>query len=221
MTYRDPLEALQAENEHLRQELKDARDEIAASRGGSDAHERQRWAMGMRCLGGIAMMAPFLAIVSLCEHRAMQHAAWVASVTSASAAHSAALAPSPCAFATGMPGFGHFGTAIERPARALEASGLASVHVGDPCMVRVAPVSRPDFNCHVDVVCNGASVYGARDTGYAHCDVSAAAGVLRAVDAEDSDRDGDPAVTVDVPAGRVVVDDGARAHLVLSLQGGR
>ena len=77
MTYRDPREALQAENDCLRQDLKEAQEELAAARSTPEPneYERRRWAMGMRCLGSLAMVAPFLAMMSMCEHRAMRRAA--------------------------------------------------------------------------------------------------------------------------------------------------
>ncbi len=34
------------------------------------------------------------------------------------------------------------------------------VAAGTPCTVRVVPVSMQDFNCHVEVVCNGRTLYG-------------------------------------------------------------
>ncbi|MDB4930603.1 MAG: hypothetical protein JWM10_3087 [Myxococcaceae bacterium] len=211
MTYRDPREALQAENDCLRQELKEAHEEIAAARGvpeGSD-YERRRWAMGMRCLGSLAMVAPFLAMMTMCEHRAMRRAAW----HSAMAAAPEQVAPSPtlgrrgCRMATPAVGFEHFTEAIERPARVTETNveGLAA---GTACTVRVAPVAMLEFNCHVDVVCGGRSLYGALPTGYAHCDVDRRH-VTRAFDPDPTALDGDGAVTVDLGDARVSLEDRA------------
>lgn len=213
MTYRDPREALQAENDCLRQELREAQEELAAARAptAGTEYERRRWAMGMRCLGSLAMVAPFLAMMTMCEHRAMRRAAWHS--TMASSAASAHLAPAigglgacrrPMAAALG---FERFTTAIERPARVTESSNMG-LSVGEACTVRVAPVSMMDFNCHVEVVCGGRTVYGALPTGYAHCDVDQSR-VTRAFDADPTALDGDAAVTADFETHRVTIEDRA------------
>jgi hypothetical protein len=209
MTYRDPREALQAENDCLRQELKEAHEELAAARSvpeGTD-YERRRWAMGMRCLGSLAMVAPFLAMMTMCEHRAMRRAAWHSAMAAGPAqlAAPAHLGRGGCRMATPAVGFERFTEAIERPARVAETN-VAGLSAGTACTVRVAPVSMLEFNCHVDVVCGGRSLYGALPTGYAHCDVDGRH-VTRAFDPDTTDRDGDGAITVDLGASRVSLDD--------------
>ena len=220
MTYRDPREALQAENDCLRQELKDAQEELASARATPDGHEheRRRWALGMRCLGGLAMMAPFLAMMSLCEHRAMHRAAWQSSMLTMPPAVPS-VAHSGCRMATLPTGFEHFTQSIERSARVVEATSLPGISAGDACTVRIAPVSMLEFNCHVDVVCGGRTVYGALPTGYAHCDVDQAR-VTRAFDPDPSALDGDAAITADFTTHSVVIEDrvgGSPSRLALRL----
>lgn len=212
MTYRDPREALQAENDCLRQELKEAQEELASARAvpGGDDYERRRWAVGMRCLGSLAMMAPFLAMMTMCEHRAMRRAAWHSTMASAGAVNFAPADTVPrsgCLRASAAVGFERFTRAIERPARITETRG-AGLAVGTACTVRVAPVAMRDFNCHVEVVCNGATVYGALPTGYAHCDVEGDR-VARAFDPDPTALDGDAAITADFDDHSVVVADRA------------
>lgn len=212
MTYRDPREAMQAENDCLRQELREAQEELASARAptAGTEYERRRWAMGMRCLGSLAMVAPFLAMMTMCEHRAMRRAAWHSAM--ASSAASAHVAPATgglgaCRRATPALGFERFTTAIERPARVTETSNMG-LSAGEACTVRVAPVSMLEFNCHVEVVCGGRTVYGALPTGYAHCDVDQSR-VARAFDPDPTALDGDAAVTADFEAHRVTIEDRA------------
>lgn len=208
MTYRDPREALQAENDCLRQELKETQEELAAARAlpPDQEYERRRWAVGMRCLGSLAMVAPFLAMMTLCEHRAMRRAAWHTAMATTNASIAAATpGRGGCPMAAPPMGFERFTQAVERPARVTESTH-ASIPAGTACTVRVAPVSMVEFNCHVEVVCNGAMVYGSLPTGYAHCDVDQSR-VTRAVDPDPTHLDGDPAITADLVGGRVLVED--------------
>ena len=226
MGYRDPREALQAENEALRQQLREAQDEVAALRGpgaraSADEVERQRWALGMRCLGGVALMMPFLFMSALCERRVAHRPAstWSATmvphgqVLQLPPGHPPvapmALAPSHfggCRMAAPALGFENFTRAVERSARVTRTEGLAGVGVGDACTVRVVPVSMREFNCHVEVVCAGQTVYGALPTGYAHCDVEGSQAV-RAMDADYTLTDGDARMSVDFTQQRVLVED--------------
>jgi hypothetical protein len=210
MTYRDPREALQAENDCLRQELREAHEELAAARATPDGteYERRRWALGMRCLGSLAMVAPFLAMMTMCEHRAMRRAAWHSAMASgATLSAPASMGRGGCLMARPAMGFERFTTAVERPARVTESSHMGLV-AGEACTVRVAPVSMMEFNCHVDVVCGGRTVYGALPTGYAHCNVDGAQ-VLQAFDPDPTGVDGDAAITADLPGNRVEIEDRA------------
>lgn len=220
MTYRDPREALQAENDCLRQELKEAQEELAAARATPevDEYERRRWAMGMRCLGSLAMVAPFLAMMTMCEHRAMRRAAWHSTMASATAMPYAAPAVTGrggCLMASPSLGFERFTQAIERPARITETSN-AGLTAGTACTVRVAPVSMRDFNCHVEVTCDGHTVYGALPTGYAHCDVDRSR-VTRAFDPDPTTVDGDAAITADIDNHRVLIEDRAGSAVARTL----
>lgn len=216
MSYRDPLDAMRAENESLKSELRltqEALDHVLSggSEVGCDA-ARGRWSLGVRCLGGLAMMAPFLMMTALCEHRmAPRHRS--SAVPLPAAASVTAFTPiNGCARARPHVGFERFTTAVERPATVTESSNLPSARVGQRCTVRVAPVSMLDFNCHVDVICDGSVLYGVHPMGYAHCDVEGAAPIT-ARDPYPTGEDGDPAVYVDMRASRVVVEDsrGGRA----------
>ncbi len=214
MTYRDPREALQAENDCLRQELKEAQEHLAAANAapGGDDFERRRWAMGMRCLGSLAMVAPFLAMMTMCEHRAVRRASGHTTVASVSMySPPGTVARGGCTRPDTAVGFELFTQAIERPARVLETND-PRVAVGDACTVRVAPVSMLEFNCHVDVVCGGNVLYGALPTGYAHCDVDQGR-ALRAFDADPTALDGDAAITVDLTSQRVFMEDHAHGNV--------
>ncbi len=234
MGYRDPNEALRAENESLQQQLREANEQLDALRGGrapasADDADHQRWAMGMRCLGGVALLLPFLLMTAVCERRMMPryHHAQLSHATAFAAAPAVApaLVPRPyvshaCSgrMAPAL-GFEHFTRSIERSARVLEADNVPGVSAGTPCTVRVVPVSMADFNCHAEVTCNGQTVYGALPTGYAHCDVDHAT-VLNARDAEQTAADGDPALHVDLTSHRAVVVDtreGKASRVVLAI----
>lgn len=201
---------MQAENDCLRQELKEAHEALASACTPPGVHdyERRRWALGMRCLGSLAMVAPFLAMMTLCENRAVRRSAWHSAVASGSAyAHPATLTRGGCRMAAPAMGFERFTQALERPARVSESSD-ATLSADTACTVRIAPVSMVEFNCHVEVVCGGHTVYGALPTGYAHCDVDQSR-VTRAFDPDVTSRDGDAAITADLESGRVLIQDGA------------
>jgi hypothetical protein len=209
MSYRDPLEAMRAENESLKTELRSTREalEHSLSQGGDLDAARGRWSLGVRCLGGLAMMTPFLLMTALCEHRmAPRRASALPPMPSAASVIAATPVPTGCAMAHPHVGFERFTTAVERPATVVESTNLPAARVGQRCTVRVAPVTLPDFNCHVDVMCDGAVLYGVHPMGYAHCDVEGAS-PLRATDPYLTGQDGDPAVHVDLRGGRVVVED--------------
>lgn len=223
MSYRDPLEAMRAENESLKTELRSTREALEHALGqGVDMPEggRGRWSLGVRCLGGLAMMTPFLLMTALCEHRMSPRRAYHAPpMPSAASLVAATPAPQGCVMARPHRGFERFTTAVERPATVVESSNLPSARVGQRCTLRVAPVSLPDFNCHIDVICDGAVLYGVHPMGYAHCDVDGAAPIAGR-DPYFTSEDSDPAVNFDLRAGRVVVDDqreGQRTHAVLRL----
>ena len=142
MSYRDPNEALRAENESLQQQIKDANEELDGRRArvGASAEgdgERQRLALGMRCLGGVALMLPFLLMTAMCEHRftPRYHHAPASMAVRYDAAPSVASAvnvPRPyvahgCQGRTApSPGFEGFTRSIERSARVTQANHHAS-----------------------------------------------------------------------------------------------
>ncbi len=225
MGYRDPNEALRAENESLQQQLKEAQEELESARtraasGDADV-DRQRWAFGMRCLGGVALMLPFLLMTAMCEHRFVPryHRAPATVAASYDPAPMAANVPRPYVThacqgrAAPSPGFESFTSSLERSGRVSQADNAPGIAAGTPCTVRVVPVSMQDFNCHVEVVCNGQTLYGTLPTGYAHCDVDHGT-VLRATDSDVTGSDGDPAINVDLASYRAVVADAREGKTV-------
>lgn len=212
MGYRDPREALHAENESLQRQLREAQEEISAMR--ERRASRPRVALG-GCLGGTALLLPLMT--------ATLYGTWMAR-----AEMSRPVAPRPAATAAAHPrrgscpmarGFERFTTALERPATVTEASHFPGVAAASRCTVRVAPVAMAGFNCHVEVACGATVVYGAGQTGYAHCDVNGAQPV-RALDPDTTPQDGDAKLTLDIPGGRVVVEDqqgDTASRVVLSL----
>ena len=212
MTYRDPREALQAENDCLRQELRETQEELAAARTvpPGQEYERRRWALGMRCLGSLAMVAPFLAMMTLCENNAMRRAHRHPPMAAAPVAQMTGRGAGGCPMAEATRDFKRFTQTVERTARVTESTH-AAIPAGTACTVRVAPVSMVQFNCHVSVVCDGTEVYGTMPTGYAHCDVDQGR-VILAVDPHPTRLDGDPAITADLVSGRVLIEDSSPAN---------
>lgn len=234
MGYRDPNEALRAENDSLQQQLKAAQEELDGLRrakgASQDDVDQHRWAMGMRCLGGVALMLPFLLMTAVCERRMTPRyhdvnphlvaGGFVASPsfvvpTAPTIMAPAAVPPVPrpnvmhaCQNrAEPLVGFEQFTSSVERSARVLSADNYPGIAAGTPCTVRVVPVAMQDFNCHVEVVCNGQTVYGTLPTGYAHCDVDRSGIATSAHDADITAADGDPAVQVDLMNQRAIVLD--------------
>lgn len=111
-----------------------------------------------------------------------------------------------CPMAHAAMGFERFTEAVERSGRVIESQNVTGVTPGTRCTVRVAPVSMPDFNCHVDLVCGDIVMYGTQPTGYAHCDVDGPRPV-RAFDGEVGSGDGDPAISLDLAAGQMLFMD--------------
>jgi hypothetical protein len=206
MGYRDPREALHAENESLRQQLKEKERELDELRGQQDyepsAPSRRaavRWGVGFASIG--AILPPMMLML------AATHGAWVAQ------ARYHGMSPARmmpvvhgCPMAHAAMGFERFTQAVERSGRVIETQNIAGVSPGARCTVRVAPVSMVDFNCHVDVVCGDVVMYGTQPTGYAHCDVDGPVPV-RAFDGEVTAGDGDPAVSLDLTAGQMLFLD--------------
>ncbi len=89
-----------------------------------------------------------------------------------------------------------------------EALGSAIVDVGDACSVVIEKTNDPLYNCRVRIRCGEEILYGLPGSGYNRCDESAG----RLVAARDGYRtraDGDPSMTLDLVARRVVVTDTA------------
>ncbi len=105
-------------------------------------------------------------------------------------------------------GAGTFG-AVTRRGRVAQVEGDAPVRAGATCDVRVLPVAAGGFNCLVRVICDGALLYPnpAQTAGYVACELGPA-GPTFAADDGVSATDGDPRLTFDARAERVVVGDG-------------
>lgn len=103
-------------------------------------------------------------------------------------------------------------TPTARRGRLSTVRGL-SLAPGATCDVRVLPVADSSFNCLVRVMCGGVVVYpnDAQTAGYVACELDGRA-PRGAVDSMPTERDGDPAVALDLSHGRVLVSDGDPAH---------
>ena len=87
--------------------------------------------------------------------------------------------------------------------RVAEASEPAIVPVGAECTVRVEAREAGDYDCRVEVSCDGRLLYGTTtDTGFVRCGDGH---VVR--DAAFTARDGDPAMLLDADRRRVVVEE--------------
>ncbi len=86
--------------------------------------------------------------------------------------------------------------------------GLADLHAGSECWVRVLPVGGTGYNCLVRVTCGETLIYpdDAQQAGYAPCDVVEGR-VTRGTDSSTSGRDGDPTLDLDFGASRLEVRD--------------
>jgi hypothetical protein len=235
MTYRDQFDALQAETERLRQNLTQTQEELEALRAKlGDAtdvapvdHRRdaQHFAFGMRCLGGVALMLPFLLMTAMCERRFTPRYHSPSPISVVEVSEQSGMGQPLFVHECGMrsrpaPGYEQFTSTTSRLSRVVSSQGYENIAVGSSCTVTVVPVSFSDFSCHVEVVCNGTTVYGALPTGYAQCDVSGP-DLLRASDPETTGQDGDPAVHIDLRRGVAMVSDlmnTTRRSMVLSLE---
>lgn len=230
MGYRDPNEALRVENEALHQRLREAEQENEALRNQVTEPATPResphmaalpcvvrgWVMG----GALALTMP---LMMAAMHGGPHHARY-ASAQAMTLPLPAAVAinvprvasPGACPFGrpstpTASP-FGMFSQSIERSARVVESQNIAGLAVGRACTVRIAPVRTAEFNCHVDVTCDGVPMlYGAGSTGYAHCDTDGPR-PIRAADHERSDIDGDAYLRADLAGGRVLIEDTNAQH---------
>ncbi len=219
MGYRDPREALQAENDALRQQIRDQERELDALRGHPEEarmpdppRAAMRWGVGFASLG--AVLPPVMLML------AATHGAWLAQARY-HGMNDARMVPvaGGCLTARAPLGFERFTQSIERLGHVVEADNVQGVSPGARCTVRIAPVSMADYNCHVDVVCGDVAMYGGPSTGYAHCDVDGPRPV-RAFDGDVTAGDGDPALSLDLSAGQALLldrDEGFPVRVVLAL----
>ncbi len=224
MGYRDPREALHAENEALRQRLKEKEREVDELRGGPagrptrDDRSAVRWGMGFASVG--AVLPPLMLMM------AAMHGAWMAQARyhGMSPSQASAMAHG-CPMAVGMAA-PRFTRTVERTGRVTETENVPAVTPGTRCTVRIEPVVGALQNCHVEMTCGGIVMYGTLPWGYAMCDVEAGTPV-RAVDrqttlgdGQSTSGDGDPAVSVDLTTGQALFMDrrnGVVSHAMISL----
>lgn len=98
---------------------------------------------------------------------------------------------------------------IERSGRVREVAGPAPVALGARCVLRVWTASSGRDGCLVRVRCGDVRVYGddARDDGWNPCAFTGDGFPLSAADEEDSSRDGDPVLGLDLARGSVGIAD--------------
>jgi hypothetical protein len=195
VTYRDDREALHAKTEALEHELAEARRDAA--------RWRTRYETGAEAQSARSDSADR---AELLRHGAVARAALGSVVLATGLMGAIALQHRTVGYAT------HVGQCLQMFTEAVHASGRvvaavnAPVAVGQPCTVDVSPVPMRRFNCRVEVRCGGATLYGQPSLGYTQCTVEQGRPV-RALDPWSSSVEGDPAVQLDLDAGRVLVSD--------------
>ncbi|WP_437724338.1 hypothetical protein [Sorangium sp. So ce861] len=97
------------------------------------------------------------------------------------------------------------GKALRRSARVTEATGPSPVKAGAKCALRSSWIPRSD-RCRTRIECGGRVLYGAGSTGMSGCAVEEGR-VVRAHDGNTTQNGGDPALDLDVAAGRATLRD--------------
>ncbi|MFO0626636.1 MAG: hypothetical protein U0325_13560 [Polyangiales bacterium] len=192
MSYRDEREALLAENAALRRSLADAGGTPARAKTGS----RVVWivaAFSMTCVAGLLWA----------RVRWDQAGDAVRANLQSTRAHG----PGTAAPAAAAPLQGFTGTVTRRGT--VVRAQRAGVQRGARCWINVTPTTdHPAYNCHVQVECDpGVILYGHPGTGHGQCDVEGGVPV-RMMDPFGVAGDRDPALDLDLTAGRVNLDDG-------------
>ncbi|WP_157070194.1 hypothetical protein [Sandaracinus amylolyticus] len=217
MTHRDELLSIQARVDAQQRELDEAKSEIALLRaahaqktreaevlrreldehrgGVRAAHEKSdatkldaaehdveglRWSMrlGASIMAGVALVGSMMLAVG----------------ASRGACHGGARAYAATSTAV---------TPLVRDGHVVATHGPEVVATGEQCTVERMPVEGGGFDCRVEVRCGGETLYGTTfDTGYVRC---GGREVVR--DADVTARDGDPAMTMDLARGRVIVEE--------------
>ena len=96
---------------------------------------------------------------------------------------------------------------VVRSGSVASVNGDARLPIGSECSVTVVPARlKPGINCKVSVQCDGQTIYGEGESGYALCEVEDGT-LVNAVDRDPTDVDSDPSLTLDLAAGRVSVSD--------------
>lgn len=218
MTHRDELLSLQARVEAQQREIDDAKSEIALLRAahaqktreaetlhreldelrggvrsphapeparagsGNDPSgdpENLRWSMrlGASVMAGAALVGSMMLAVG----------------ASRGACHGASRAHAARPLVTSLVRHGHV----------VDTLGPEVVAVGETCTIERMPVEASVYDCRIEVRCGEQTLYGTTfDTGYVRC---GGREVVR--DGDITARDGDPAMTLDLARGRVVVEE--------------
>lgn len=96
--------------------------------------------------------------------------------------------------------------AVEKVARVASVTGTAPVARGASCRIRVEPRAGGQ-NCRAELRCGTTALYGNRSSnGFNHCVVEDGS-FVRVVDDRTTSQGGDPRLTFDLPARRLVVGD--------------
>ena len=220
MTHRDELLSLQARVEAQQREIDDAKSEIALlraahaqktreaetlrreldelgagvrpshtpepasratrGRGFDDEPENLRWTLRLSAsvMAGVALVGSMM----------------LAASASRGACHGASMRAHAVAPVV---------THLVRHGAVVDTLGPEVAAVGETCTVERIPADVGRFDCRIEVRCGEQTLYGTTfDTGYARC---GGREVVR--DGEITARDGDPAMTLDLARGRVVVEE--------------
>ncbi|WP_437570383.1 hypothetical protein [Sorangium sp. So ce542] len=97
------------------------------------------------------------------------------------------------------------GKALRRSARVTETTGPSPVKAGAKCALRSSWIPRSD-KCRTRIECGGRMLYGAGTTGMSGCAVEEGR-VVRVHDGNTTQNGGDPALDLDVAAGRATLRD--------------
>lgn len=195
MGYRDEREALLAENAALRRSLADAGSAPTVK---AKAGSRVVWivaAFSMTCVAGML-------------YARMK---WDEAGRSLAGRLQSTRARGPDGPADHAPPVQmmRFSETVTRRGTVVRAQQAPGIRRGARCWINVTPTAQsPVYNCHVQVECDpGVVLYGQEGSGHGQCEVEQGRPV-RMMDPFGVAGDRDPALDLDLPTGRVNVDDG-------------
>lgn len=205
MSYRDPHEAMHAQNESLKKELDAAHEELARMR-----HQASQREAPTAPDNGLRGVMPALLVVGclgaalgITQARARAHQGCPRQAAAEVSAQSSMQA----VYANiGRLHERNFFEPVSYAGTVREAAGIQTVQPGERCALRVEPVSSPMFNCRWQITCGSTTVYGLPHQGFTQCTMGFA-GPLRAVDSQELLEDGDPRMTFDLALRRAAISD--------------